>query len=335
MSWAIVQIRKSGDVYGKVNSNSTDKLTLVHVVTVKRFAQLLLIFLCTLTGSVSALAETRLSDLELRAQEADLEAVAALEFFNRFQKMAEQAIDEVYFLPQKQRPDALEQVSRLRNAAARARATWHRLNEFSSEIRSQIVAAAVPEAETRPLSNAASSHSPEGLLNRDSSDYDYRIVDAITSDIIDAAIIVEVPTPKISGQVVITKEPNTSPESQFESAPEPLVIPQEQAATPTVGSIGPTPQEGNSDLANKAAIARDLANKALNFAVEIQVEAEQANANLTRFKNFRGKVDKAQFSEIKKNAALLTEEARLAELEYRLLDSQAADLEAELLAQKQ
>ncbi len=294
----------------------------MYVVTVKHIAKLLLAVAIIVGDVTVALATDRMTDLERRAERASLEAGAALEFATRFRQMAEQAMDEIYFLPIEQRDEGLAHAARLRDAAARAQATWHRLNEFSSEIQNELhqAVAARTDTDTR-----------EG--------YDYRIVDAITSDIVDAAIIVEVPSPQLSPEVVISEEPDDQSTDEnypasFESAPVPEAFPSDDSTVTTTGSIGSAPVQGEPLIEEQVAHARELASRALNFAVEIQVEAEQAAANFQRFKDFRGKVDPEQFAEIRKKAELLTEEARLAELEYQLLDSRAADLEAELAASR-
>lgn len=313
----------------------------------KRSHRLLMLMGGLLFTTAVAGADRDVSDLQRRALEADLEAQAALEFSARFQKMADEAADEILFLPANTRESAFEQADRLRNAAAGARATYHRLLDLANELHAAV-------AESRPQSRP--------------SDYDYRIIDAITSEVLTSALIVELPTPELDSSVPvplveITTEPNEELASSFESGPVPaapeddaqintimtvgsMPIVKDQSmdtdndpypddalanSDSTVGSIGPVPNGGNR-LEDAAKEARTLANRALNFAVEMQVAAEQAIDNYTRFKNFRGKVDAEQYEELQKKAELLTEEAELAEFEYQQLDSRAADLEAEVKA---
>jgi len=293
-----------------------------------------------------AFADFEVSDLQRRAHEADLEARAALEFTNRFQ-----AADEILFLPKHARASAFEQADRLRNAAAGARATYHRLMDIAAELHSAV-------SKTRPQVRP--------------SDYDYRIVDTITSDIVQSAIIVEVPTPEVESSHVSAAEPveisiesnvEAPPGSEpaFESGPVPQTIDEDAVVNTTmmvgsmpietdtstnvapvvegqlsttvntVGSIGPVPASKSASQ-QAAEDARTLANRALNFAVEMQVAADEAQANYDRFKNFEGKVDKQQFAELKARAAMMNEEARLAEFEYQELDSRAAAIEAEVKA---
>jgi len=318
--------------------------------------QLLLLISGAIFTTALAFADGDVSDLQRRAHEADLEAQAALEFSNRFQIMADAAADEILFLPADARASALEQADRLRNAAAGARATYHRLLDVAAEMHSAL-------ARARPRARP--------------SDYDYRIVDAITSDILKSAIIVEVPTPQLADSPVapavaspvrVTIEPNVdtgvdvSPEYESGPVPQPLDDETEvnttmtvgstpivfdestnvagevedslSATENTVGSIGPVP-DSNNVSAQAALDARTLANRALSFAVEMQVAAEQAQLNYQRFKDFRGRVDQKQFAELQEKFRLLTEEARLAELEYQELDSRAALLEAEINATNQ